>query len=207
MAENLSARTFYFANLINDLTGEDQGMAEVETAISRLFTWAARADKSAGRALDVPQPSMTLALREPVGVIGAICPDEAPLLGLVSVLGPILAMGNRAVLVASEAFPLAALDVVQLLETSDIPPGVVNVLTGCHADLAPTLALHADLDALWCFSSTDLSGRIETDSAASLKRTWVNNAMARDWFGPQGEAPDFLEQATRIKTVWLPYGA
>jgi aldehyde dehydrogenase (NAD+) len=150
---------------------------------------------------------MTLALREPVGVIGAICPDEAPLLGLVSVLGPILAMGNRAVLVASEAFALAALDVVQILETSDIPPGVVNILTGCHADLAPTLARHADLDALWCFSSTDLSGRIESDSAASLKRTWVNDARARDWFGPQGEARDFLEQATRIKTVWLPYGA
>ncbi|MHA7850888.1 aldehyde dehydrogenase family protein [Roseovarius sp.] len=207
MAENLSARTLDFANLINDLTGEDQGMAEVETAISRLFTWAARADKFAGRALDVPQASMTLALREPVGVIGAICPDEASLLGLVSVLGPILAMGNRAVLVASEAFPLAALDVVQLLETSDIPPGVVNVLTGCHADLALTLARHADLDALWCFSSTDLSGRVEADSAASLKRTWVNNAKARDWFGAQGEASDFLEQATRIKTVWLPYGA
>jgi len=116
-------------------------------------------------------------------------------------------MGNRAVLVASEAFPMAALEFVQILETSDIPAGVVNLLTGCHADLAPTLARHADLDALWCFSSTDLSGRIETDSATNLKRTWVNNARARDWFGPQGEARDFLEQATRIKTVWLPYGA
>lgn len=207
MAENLSARADEFSNLINSLTGTDQGSAEVATAIGRLFTWAARADKAAGRVLDVPQPSMTLALREPVGVIGAICPDEAPLLGLVSVLGPILAMGNRAVLVASEAFALAALDVVQILETSDIPPGVVNILTGSHADLAPTLARHADLDALWCFSSTDLSGRIEADSAASLKRTWVNDARARHWFGPQGEARDFLEQATRIKTVWLPYGA
>ncbi len=207
MAENLSARANDFASLVNDLTGTTRGTAEVETSISRLFTWAAWADKAAGRAVDVPQASMALALREPVGVIGAICSDEAPLLGLVSVLGPILAMGNRAVLVASEAFPMAALEFVQILETSDIPAGVVNLLTGCHADLAPTLARHADLDALWCFSSTDLSGRIETDSATNLKRTWVNNARARDWFGPQGEARDFLEQATRIKTVWLPYGA
>ncbi|MBU3260618.1 aldehyde dehydrogenase family protein [Roseovarius sp. PS-C2] len=204
MAENLSARTDGFASLINHMTGTRGGAKEVEAAIDRLFTCAAWADKMDGRSVDTPAPGLTLTLRQPVGVIGALCPDEAPLLGLVSVLGPIMAMGNRAVLIASEPFPLAALEFVQVLETSDVPAGVVNLLSGCHEDLAPTLAGHMDIDAVWSFSSSDLSGAIERDSAASLKRTWVNHGAARDWPGPQGEGRAFLEAATEIKTLWLP---
>ncbi len=204
MAENLSARAEDFASLINHMTGTRGGAKEVEAAIDRLFTCAAWADKMDGRSVDTPAPGLTLTLRQPVGVIGALCPDEAPLLGLVSVLGPIIAMSNRAVLVASEPFPLAALEFVQVLETSDVPAGVVNLLSGCHEDLAPTLAGHMDIDAVWSFSSSDLSGAIERDSAASLKRTWVNQGTARDWPGPQGEGRAFLEAATEIKTLWLP---
>lgn len=111
-----------------------------------------------------------LAMREPVGVVGAFCPDEAPLPGLVSVMGPATAMGNRAVLVASEPFPLAATDFYQVLETSDVPAGMVNILTGDHAELAPHLAGHLDLDAVWSFSSTDLAETIEAASAGNLKR-------------------------------------
>ena len=189
MAENLSARTDGFASLINHMTGTRGGAKEVEAAIDRLFTCAAWADKMDGRSVDTPAPGLTLTLRQPVGVIGALCPDEAPLLGLVSVLGPIMAMGNRAVLIASEPFPLAALEFVQVLETSDVPAGVVNLLSGCHEDLAPTLAGHMDIDAVWSFSSSDLSGAIERDSAASLKRTWVNHGAARDWPGAAGRGP------------------
>ncbi|MEL7395928.1 MAG: aldehyde dehydrogenase family protein [Pseudomonadota bacterium] len=206
MAENLSARAEEFASLINSLTGKRSGKAEVEASITRLFTYAAWADKYDGRASGVPLRGLALSLNEPVGVIGAFCPDEAPLLGLVSTLGPIMAMGNRAVLLASEPFPLAALECVQVLETSDVPAGVVNILTGTHADLAPHLAAHADLDALWSFSSSDISAEIERASAGNLKRTWVNNAKTRDWMGAAGEGRAFLDAATEVKTVWVPYG-
>ena len=207
MAENLSARAAEFAGRLDAMTGARSGRREVEASIARLFTWAAWADKFAGGAVDVPIRGLALALREPVGVIGAFCPDEAPLLGLVSVLGPILAMGNRAVLVASEPFPLAALDFVQVLETSDVPAGVANILTGSHEALAPHLAGHMDVDSVWSFSSSNLSGVIERDSTSNLKRTWVNNARTRDWTGLDGEGHDFLDAATGIKTVWVPYGA
>jgi len=206
MAENLSARATDFAAQIDAQTGTRTGKREVEAAISRLFTYAAWADKFDGQAHGVPLRGMALAMREPVGVIGAICPDEAPLLGLVSLLGPAMAMGNRAVLLASEPFPLPALEFVQILETSDVPGGVANILTGSHAELAPHLAGHADIDAAWSFSSSDISGEIERASAGNLKRTWVNNGHARDWFAPEAEGRAFLDQATEVKTVWVPYG-
>ena len=206
MAENLSARSDDFASQINAQTGARSGKREVEAAITRLFTYAAWADKFDGQAHGVPLRGMALAMREPVGVIGAICPDEAPLLGLISMIGPAMAMGNRAVLLASEPFPLSALEFVQVLETSDVPGGVVNILTGSHAELAPHLAGHADVDAVWSFSSSDISGEIERASAGNLKRTWVNNGHARDWFAPETEGRAFLEQATEVKTVWVPYG-
>ena len=206
MAENLSARSDDFASQINAQTGARSGKREVEAAITRLFTYAAWADKFDGQAHGVPLRGMALAMREPVGVIGAICPDEAPLLGLISMIGPAMAMGNRAVLLASEPFPLSALEFVQVLETSDVPGGVVNILTGSHAELAPHLAGHADVDAVWSFSSSDISGEIERASAGNLKRTWVNNGHARDWFAPEAEGRAFLEQATEVKTVWVPYG-
>ncbi|MEO0751628.1 MAG: aldehyde dehydrogenase family protein, partial [Pseudomonadota bacterium] len=206
MAENLSARAQDFTHLINSLTGKRGGASEVETATHRLFTYAAWADKYEGHANGVPLRGLALSLREPVGMIGAFAPDDAPLLGLISLLGPIMAMGNRAVLVASEAFPLAALELVQVLETSDVPAGVVNILTGPHADLAPHLAAHADVDAVWSFSSSPLSAQIERASAANLKRTWVNAARTRDWSGPTGQGRAFLDAATEVKTVWVPYG-
>ena len=206
LAENLSARAGEFTERLRDLTGANRGKAEaeVEASIARLFTWAAWADKHDGRAKPVPLRGVALAMNEPVGVIGAFAPDEAPLLGLVSVVGPALAMGNRLVVVASEAFPLAATDFYQIAETSDVPPGVLNILTGPHSDLAPHLAGHMDVDAVWSFSSSDLSATIEKEAAGNLKRTWVNNARARDWTDPDAHA--FLAAATEIKTIWVPYG-
>lgn len=207
IAENLSARAGEFADRIEALTGRKDGAQEVQAAIRRLFTYGAWADKFDGQVHNVPIRAVALAMREPVGVIGALCDDALPLLGLVSVMGPAMAMGNRTVLVASEAFPLAATDFYQVLETSDVPGGVVNILTGSHAELAPTLAEHMDVDAVWSFSSTDLAAEIERGAAGNLKRTWVNNARARDWFGAEGEDRAFLDAATEVKNVWVPYGA
>jgi aldehyde dehydrogenase (NAD+) len=205
IAENLTARADEFAKRLSDMTGKP-GMAEVEAAIDRLFTYAAWADKYDGAAKSVPIRGVALAMNEPCGVIAALCPDDAPLLGLVSVMAPAMAMGNTIVLVPSDPFPLAATDFYQILETSDVPAGVVNIVTGSHAELAKPLAGHLDVDAVWSFSSTDLSAMIEAESAGNLKRTWVNNARARDWFGPDAEGRAFLRQATEVKTVWIPYG-
>lgn len=206
IGENLDARTDEFAARINAMTGARNGKAEVAAAVSRLFTYAAWADKYAGDLRSVSIRGMALAVREPVGVIGALCPDDVPLLGLVSVMAPAIAMGNRIVLVPSEPYPLAATDFYQVLETSDLPSGVVNIVTGAHKDLAGTMADHLDIDAIWSFSSTDLSKEIEEKSAGNLKRTWVNNGQARDWTSAEGEGRAFLDQATEIKTVWVPYG-
>jgi aldehyde dehydrogenase (NAD+) len=204
IAENLSARASEFAHRIDEMVGGKSGTKEVDASIRRLFTYAAWADKFDGQAHSVPIRGVALAMKEAVGTIGILCPDEAPLLGLISTVAPAIAMGNRIVAVASEAFPLAATDFYQILETSDVPGGVVNILTGSHAELAPTLASHLDIDAVWSFSSTDLSGGIEKKSAGNLKRTWVNNARARDWYTEDAKA--FLDAATEVKNIWVPYG-
>jgi len=206
IAENLSARADEFGKRLNDMSGKTGGRKEVDAAISRLFTYGAWADKYDGQAHGVPIRGIALAMKEPVGVIGALCPDEAPLLGLISTMAPAIAMGNTCVLAASQIAPLAATDFYQVLETSDVPAGVVNILTSDHADLAKTMAGHLDVDAVWSFSSTDLSSVIEHASAGNLKRTWVNNARARDWFSPQGEGREFLMHSTEVKNIWVPYG-
>lgn len=205
IAENLSARADEFATRLRDLTGKS-GTDEVEASIQRLFTYAAWADKYDGAVKSVPLRGVAIAMNEPCGVIGALCADEAPLLGLISVMAPAIAMGNTCVLVPSQTAPLAATDLYQVLDTSDLPAGVVNIVTGTHAELAKPLAGHLDVDAVWSFSSTPLSALIEKEAAGNLKRTWVNHARARDWFGAEGEGRPFLRHATQVKTVWVPYG-
>ena len=204
LAENLSARAGEFAHRIDAMTGKRSGEKEVQASIQRLFTAAAWADKYDGQVHGVPIRGVALAMKEPVGIIGALCADEAPLLGLVGVMAPAIAMGNRVVLAASEPFPLAATDFYQVLETSDVPAGVVNILTGPHADLAAPLAAHLGVDAVWSFSSSDLSGPIERASAGNLKRTWVNNGQATDWYVP--DLRPFLQASTEVKNIWVPYG-
>ncbi|WP_212525196.1 aldehyde dehydrogenase family protein [Actibacterium sp. MT2.3-13A] len=208
IAENLSARTAEFTERLRGLTGQQEksARAEVEAAIARLFTYAAWADKYDGAAHSVPIRGVALAMNAPVGVVGALCPDEMPLLGLVSLMAPAIAMGNTCVLVPSEPYPLAATDFYQVLDTSDLPAGVVNIVTGSHSELAPALAGHMDVDACWCFSSTELSAVVERASIHNLKRTWVNYGRARDWMGAQGEGREFLRAATEVKNIWVPYG-
>ena len=198
VAENLSARADAFAARLEAMTGED-GAAEVEASVGALFDAAAWADKFDGAAKGVPLKGLALALREPVGRIGLICPDAPPLLGLVAPAAYALAMGNAVVAVASKPFPLAATDLIQVLETSDLPPGALNVLTGDAGELAPHLAGHADLQSVWCFRP-DLAQGVERASAADLKRTFCEGV---DWTAP-GTA--LLEAATEIRTVWVPYG-
>jgi aldehyde dehydrogenase (NAD+) len=207
IAENLSARADEFSLRLRDLTACSQARAEAEVAasIDRLFSYGAWADKMDGRVANVPIRGVALAMREPVGVIGALAPDAAPLLGSVSLLAPAIAMGNRVVIVPSAAYPLAATDLYQVFDTSDLPGGVVNIVTGAAQELGLTLAQHFDLDALWSFSGAVDTAALEAASAGNLKRTWINTT-APDWMSPEGEGREFLNQATEVKTIWVPYG-
>jgi aldehyde dehydrogenase (NAD+) len=205
VAENLSARAEEFADRIALQAGYD-GKLEVETAIARLFSYAAWADKYDGAVHGVPLRGLTLALVEPIGVMGLVCPDEAPLLGFVSLLGPPVAMGNTVVIVPSEAHPLSATDLYQVLETSDLPAGVVNVVTGRRDVLAPVLAAHDDVDAIWYFGSAPGVAEVEKLSAGNMKRTWTSS-LERGWFDPvTGEGHEFLREATQVKNIWTPSG-
>ena len=101
---------------------------------------------------------------------------------------------------------MAATDFIQVLETSDVPGGVVNILTGPHPAIAKTMARHMDIDAVWSFGGKDLCKVIEFGSAQNLKRTWVNNGMSRDWMKADAEGIEFLQASTEVKNVWIPYG-
>lgn len=206
LAENLSARSAEFATRIADSLGTPQGKAttEVDQAISTLFTAAAWADKFDGTAKGVPLRGVALAMKEPVGIIGALAPDDAPLLASTTLLAGALAMGNRIVLAPSQAAPLVITDLYQVLDTSDVPAGVVNIVTGPHADLAPTLASHMEIDSLWAFSPHTDPVALQAASASNLKRTWTNTSGNPDWTSPNFRP--VLEAATETKTIWIPYG-
>jgi aldehyde dehydrogenase (NAD+) len=118
-----------------------------------------------------------------------------------------LAVGNAVVVVPSEACPLLATDLYQVLETSDIPAGVINIVTGPRAEVVPTLAAHDDVDGIWHFGSAEGARDVEIASTGNMKRTWVSYGLARDWYdAEQGQGDDFLRQASQVKNIWLPYG-
>lgn len=204
IAENLNVRADEFAHRLDQMQGGKSGAKEVEAAVQSLFTYAAWADKYDGQVHGVPIRGVALAMKEPVGVIGALCSATSPLAGLVGVMAPAIAMGNRVILCASEPFPLAATDFSQVLETSDVPAGVVNILTGPHSDVADPMARHMDVDAVWSFGDPTLDAVVEGASTTNLKRTWVQNGQAMDWAAPN--AKTFLSHATEIKNIWVPYG-
>ena len=146
--------------------------AEVDASIARLFSYGAWADKFEGTMHAPPLRGVALAMHEPIGVVGVACPDEAPLLGFVSLVAPLIAMGNRVVAVPSERHPLAATDFYQVLETSDVPAGVVNIVTGERDALAKVLAEHDDVDALWVFGSQEASTLRSGCRSATSSARW-----------------------------------
>jgi aldehyde dehydrogenase (NAD+) len=208
IAENLAVRADEFAARIAAQTGARNAELEVQASIERLFYWAAWADKYDGQAHQPPMHGITVALNEPVGVIGIVCPNENPLLGFISLVAPALALGNRVVAVPSEAHPLSALDLYQVLDTSDLPGGALNIVTGSADELARTLASHFEVDAVWRHDgSADGCAEVERLSAESLKRTWVGGAKGRNWFdAKQACGRAVLQHASQVKNVWIPYG-
>lgn len=222
LAENLAARAEGFAATLERASdvattlerpeGHGEGhssdtTSEVEAAVRAIFTFAAWADKHDGRVHSTPFRNVVLAMNEPVGTVAIRCGDEAPLAGVAGPLAAALSQGNAVVLLAPGRFPVAALDLVQVLETSDVPPGVVNVLSGLHDEIVPALAAHDDVDQLWDLAGDDLAAEAERLSAGNLKRVWTDRDSVVDWTALSGRDCEFvLRQATRVKNVWVPYG-
>jgi aldehyde dehydrogenase (NAD+) len=210
IAENLSARADEFAQRLRASAGYHAEIAaqEVEAAIERLFTYAAWADKYDGAVHGTPSRTVTLAVPEPIGVIGIACPDAYPLLACVTSMAAAISMGNTIVLLPSERHPLSATDLYQVLDTSDLPGGVVNIVTGARDALAKVLAEHNDVDALWYFGGGAGSAMVERASISNLKQTWTGYGEQRDWLHPNSRASAlFLRHATQVKNIWVPYGA
>jgi aldehyde dehydrogenase (NAD+) len=208
LAENLAVRTDEFAARIGTMTGRDPDDAtrEVETAISRLFTYAAWADKYDGNVHNVPIRAIAIAMNEPIGVVGVAAPDESPLLGFVSTVAPLVATGNTVVAIPSQPHPLSATDFYAVLETSDVPAGVVNIVTGDKNALVKVLAEHDDVEAVWYFGDRAGVKAVELASATNMKRTWAHWEQV-DWMNrDEGEGREFLREATQVKNVWVPYG-
>ncbi len=209
LAENLAIRKDEFANRLIQMLGVSKSEAarEVNLSIERIYIYAAHADKFDGRVHHTTSRNVTMAMPEALGVMGVVCPNHAPLLGFISSVIPAIAMGNRVVVVPSESSPLSATDLYQIIETSDVPGGVINIVTGKQDELVEVLANHDDVDGLWYFGTKEGSKLVEYAAAENMKRTWVNFGKLHNWFdSQQGEVEQFLRNATQIKNIWIPYG-
>jgi len=178
IAENLSARVDEFVERLWALTGAsaDDARREFDLSIERLYLYAAWADKWDGDVHRTPMRNVTLAMREPVGVMGIVCPDEL------------------------------ATDLYQVFETSDVAAGAINIVTGTKEELAPVLAAHDDVDGVWYWGSVEGSGEVERLAAGNMKRSWVDYGNGREWLGSHAAGREFLRHATEIKNIWVPYG-
>ena len=208
IAENLAARADEFGTRLSAMDGRTrrESQREVDAAIRRLFTYAAWADKWDGAVHNVPIRGVALAMHEPIGIVGIAASEEFPLLGFVSTVAPALAAGNTVVAIPSQAHPLSATDFYSVLETSDVPAGALNIVTGEKNALAKVLAEHDDVESVWYFGDRDGVKAVELASASNMKRTWAT-AEFRDWLDPEeGEGREFLREATQVKNIWVPYG-
>ncbi|MGP4095220.1 aldehyde dehydrogenase family protein [Nonomuraea sp. KM90] len=208
IAEMMEGRRDQFADEVAAADGLGRGRAQavVSAAVDRWVYYAGWADKIGqvlGGANAVSGPYFNLSEPEPTGVVGVLAPAGSSLLGLVSVLAPVIAAGNTAVLAASERAPLPAVTLAEALATSDLPAGVANVLTGRLPELAPPLAGHADVNALDLAGAGELAAELEALAATTLKR--VLRPTGDDWTDPDpglSRIRPFLE----VKTVWHPIG-
>ena len=206
-AENLSQRRDEVIRGLTPVVGAKQAAAELDLGIERIFSFAAWADKFDGTVHNPPFRNIAIAMNEPLGTVGIICPIEAPLLGFLSLVLPALAMGNTVVAVPSERYPLITADLYQLFDTSDLPGGAVNIVTGYASQLLKVLAEHDDVDAIWCFGDEANAASAKAMSIGNLKQVWTNEGRAIDWFNPKlAEGRWFLEHATQVKNIWVPYG-
>lgn len=200
------------AELERELTraGVRRAAEEVAAAIDRLVHYAGWTDKYSqlfGSVNPVASSHFNFTAPEPTGVVVAIAPDEPALLGLVSVLAPVILSGNTAIVLASETVPLVAITFAEILATSDVPGGVVNMLTGQRAELAPHFASHMDINAI-VDGSGDLAigAQLRAGSARNLKRVATHALTAKEWLSPKAEDPYWILDTVEMKTAWHPIG-
>ncbi len=207
MAENLSLREDEFARRLSAISSEEQAAKEVAASIERIFYYAAWADKFDGAVHNPPSRTIALAMNELIGTVGIVSPNDFPLLSFLSLVLPVLAVGNTAVAVPSETYPLIVGDLYQIFDTSDVPDGVINIVTGQTAQLLKTIAEHDDLDAIWCFSNKTNAATAKSLSVGNLKQVFTNEGRSINWLdAKQGEGRWFLQHATQVKNIWVPYG-
>src|SRR3984957_4450410 len=207
MAENLSLRQEEITRRLATAIGETQAAKEVAASIERIFSYAAWADKFEGAVHNPPSRTIAIAMKEPIGTVGIICPNDSPLLGFFSLVLPVLAVGNTAVVVPSETYPLIVGDLYQVFDTSDLPGGAINIVIGPISQLLKTLAEHDGVDALWCFADEASAVAAKAGSIGNLKQAFTNEGRAIDWFdAKQAAGRWFLEHATQVKNIWVPYG-
>jgi aldehyde dehydrogenase (NAD+) len=207
LAENLTQRRDEIAHRLAAAVGRKQAAMEVDVGIERIFSYAAWADKFDGSVHHPPFRTIAIAMNEPIGTVGIICPHEVPLLGFLSLVMPALAAGNTVIAVPSETYPLITGDLYQLLDTSDMPGGAVNIVTGYASQLLKVLAEHDDIDAIWSFTDEAGAAAAKSQSVGNLKQVWTNEGRAIDWFNSkQAEGRWFLEHSTQVKNIWVPYG-
>ncbi len=207
VAENLAQRGDEISRRLAAVVGEKQAAAEVAIGIERIFSYAAWADKFDGAVHNPPFRNIAIAMNEPIGTAGVICPADVPLLGFLSLVMPLLAVGNTVIAIPSERYPLITADLYQLFDTSDLPGGAVNIVTGYVSQLLKTLAEHDDVDAVWCYGDETTVAEAKAMSTGNLKQVWTNEGRVIDWFNAkQAEGRWFLEHATQVKNIWVPYG-
>ena len=207
IAENLSQRSAEISQRLSAAVGAKQAELEVSASIERLFSYAAWTDKFDGAVHNPPFRNIAIAMNEPLGTVGVLCPSDFPLLGFFSLALPLIAAGNAVVAVPSEKYPLITGDLYQVFETSDLPGGVINIVPGRASELLKTLAEHDDLDAIWCYGDESLCATTKALSAGNLKQVWTNEGRAIDFFdAKQGEGRWYLEHAYQVKNIWVPYG-
>jgi aldehyde dehydrogenase (NAD+) len=206
-AENLAQRRDEIAHHLTQAVGEAQAFSELESGIQRIFSYAAWADKFDGAVHSPPFRNIAIAINEPIGTVGVICPSDHPLLGFLSLVMPLLAMGNTVIAIPSEKYPLIAGDLYQLFDTSDLPGGAINIVIGYVSQLLKPLAEHDDVDAIWCYGDDATVASAKAMSTGNLKQVWTNEGRAIDWFdSKQGESRWFLDHSTQVKNIWVPYG-
>jgi len=207
IAENLSQRRDEIAAQLSAVVGRKQADEEVRVGIERIFSYAAWADKFDGAVHHPPFRNVALAMKEPIGTVGILCPVDTPLLGFLSLVMPAVGTGNTVIAIPSEKYPLITGDLYQVFETSDLPGGVVNIVTGRASELLKTLAEHDDLDAIWSFTDDASAATAKELSIGNLKQVFANEGRAIDWFdAKQGEGRWFLDHAVQVKNIWVPYG-
>jgi aldehyde dehydrogenase (NAD+) len=206
-AENLALRRNEIINRMAVVVGNEKAAREVDLGVERIFSYAAWADKFDGAVHNPPFRNIAIAMNEPLGTVGVICPADAPLLGFLSLVLPLLAVGNTVIAIPSEKYPLIAGDLYQIFDTSDMPAGAINIVTGYVSQLLKTLAEHDDIDAIWCYGDETIVASAKAMSIGNLKQVWTNEGRVIDWFDSRiAEGRWFLEHATQVKNIWVPYG-